>query len=148
MKGLGVNLDGDGIYNNKHPLHHLFSKAVFTAKRRFVKSLGRDCSMYGEPPRLVSNITATKTRTPRGQWLTFKNNSPYPHPSMGLRGLTSGRLQAQWETVHWVAEALHMSASLPPLCPGTGKTKHRSSKYMTKAQCQPYTLRSGTPGPL
>lgn len=34
MKGLGVNLDGDGIDNNKHSLHDLLSKAIFTAKRR------------------------------------------------------------------------------------------------------------------
>lgn len=38
MKGLGVNLDSDGIDNNKHPLDDLFSKAIFTAKRRSFKS--------------------------------------------------------------------------------------------------------------
>lgn len=30
MEGLGVNLDGDGIDNDEHPLHHLLSKAILT----------------------------------------------------------------------------------------------------------------------
>lgn len=30
MEGLGVNLDGDGINNDEHPLHHLLSKAILT----------------------------------------------------------------------------------------------------------------------
>lgn len=31
MEGLGVNLDGDGIDNDEHALHHLLSKAILTA---------------------------------------------------------------------------------------------------------------------
>jgi hypothetical protein len=31
MEGLGVNLDGDGIDDDKHPLHHLLRKAILTA---------------------------------------------------------------------------------------------------------------------
>lgn len=30
MEGLGVNLDGDGIDDDEHPLHYLFSKAILT----------------------------------------------------------------------------------------------------------------------
>lgn len=54
MKGLGVNLDSDGIDNNKHPLHDLFSKAVFAAKRKSFKSSGRERSTCG----------TTQSRTP------------------------------------------------------------------------------------
>lgn len=31
MKGLGVDLDGDGIDYDEHALHHLLSKAILTA---------------------------------------------------------------------------------------------------------------------
>lgn len=37
VEGLGVNLDGDGIDNNEHPLHNLLSKAILTVKRRTLK---------------------------------------------------------------------------------------------------------------
>ena len=66
MKGLGVNLDGDGIDDNKHPLHDLFSKAILTAKRRSLKVItcynkrpGRGKATYRETPRFISNIRTT-----------------------------------------------------------------------------------------
>lgn len=66
MKGLGVNLDGDGIDNNKHPLHDLFSKAIFTAKRRSLKVItcyhkrpSRGRATQRETPRFISNIRTT-----------------------------------------------------------------------------------------
>ena len=30
VEGLGVNLDGDGVDDDEHPLHHLLSKAILT----------------------------------------------------------------------------------------------------------------------
>jgi len=30
VEGLGVNLDGDGVDHDEHPLHHLLSKAILT----------------------------------------------------------------------------------------------------------------------
>lgn len=85
-----------------------------------------------------------------GQRLTEDNG--HPHPSSvserdpGARALTSDRRQEQWETVRWVAEALRMFASPPPLYPGTVKTEHRTDKYKTQAQAQPTSLSSETPG--
>lgn len=34
MEGLGVNLDGDGIDNDEHPLHNLLGKAIFTTTNK------------------------------------------------------------------------------------------------------------------
>ena len=34
VKGLGVNLDGDGVDDDEHSLHHLLSKAILTTTNK------------------------------------------------------------------------------------------------------------------
>lgn len=107
-----MNLDGDGIDNNKHPLHNLFSKAIFTAKRRslkvttsYNKRLSRCKATYREALRFLSNIRATWTWMQRSQWLTINNtHTPVAHykENMELKiwpltcSKSNGRLSIGW----------------------------------------------------
>lgn len=43
VEGLGVNLDGDGINDDEHPLHHLLGKAILTTTNEAER-----CSELGE----------------------------------------------------------------------------------------------------